>query len=117
MKVSCVQNNKVMRKSVCIPSQSGPHFCRIRTEYGEIGSISPYSVRIRENPDENNSENGHFSRSDYRDIFLSGMVSTPFIHQHRFYASKVYYEDYFLNNRITLYIARSLHLLHLIIPT
>ena len=28
------------------------------TEY-----ISPYSVRIRENADQNNSEHGHFSRS------------------------------------------------------
>ena len=40
-------------------------FSRIRTEYGEIRSISPYSVRIRENKDQNNSEYGHFSRSDW----------------------------------------------------
>ena len=26
--------------------------------------ISPYSVRVRENPDQNNSEYGHFLRSD-----------------------------------------------------
>ena len=38
-------------------------FPRIWTEYGEIWSISPYSVRIRENTDQNNSEHGHFSRS------------------------------------------------------
>ena len=38
-------------------------FSRIRTEYGEIRSMSPYSVRIRENTDQNNSEYGHFSRS------------------------------------------------------
>ena len=38
-------------------------FSRIRTEYGEIRSISPYSVRMRENTDQNNSEYGHFSRS------------------------------------------------------
>ena len=36
---------------------------RIRTEYGEIPSISPYSVQMRENADQNNSEYGHFSRS------------------------------------------------------
>ena len=36
---------------------------RIRTEYGEIQSISPYSVRIRENTDQNNSEYEHFLRS------------------------------------------------------
>ena len=37
---------------------------RIRTECGEMRSISPYSVRMRENTDQNNSEYGHFSRSD-----------------------------------------------------
>ena len=31
-------------------------FSRIRTEYGEIRSISLYTVRIRENKDQNNSE-------------------------------------------------------------
>ena len=35
-------------------------FFRIRNEYGEIQSISPYSVRMRENADQNNSECGHF---------------------------------------------------------
>ena len=30
-------------------------FSRIRTEYGEIRSISPYSVQMRENADQNNS--------------------------------------------------------------
>ena len=34
-------------------------FIIIRTEYGEIRSISPYSVRIRENTDEENSQYGH----------------------------------------------------------
>ena len=37
-------------------------FFPIRTEYGEIQSISPCSVRTRENMDQNNSEYGHFSR-------------------------------------------------------
>ena len=36
---------------------------RIWTEYAEIQNISPYSVRMRENTDQNNSEYGHFSRS------------------------------------------------------
>ena len=31
-------------------------FSHIRTEYGEIRRISPYSVRIRENTDQDNSE-------------------------------------------------------------
>ena len=40
-------------------------FSRICTEYGEILCISPYSVRIRENADQNNSEYGHFSHSNH----------------------------------------------------
>ena len=40
-------------------------FYHIWTEYGEIRSIFPYSVRIWENTDQNNSEYGHFSRSVY----------------------------------------------------
>ena len=32
---------------------------RIRTEYGEIRRISPYSVLMRENEEQNNSECGH----------------------------------------------------------
>ena len=38
-------------------------FSRIRTAYGEIFCISPYSVRMRENKDQNNSEYGPFLRS------------------------------------------------------
>ena len=38
-------------------------FAGIRIEYGEILPISPYSVQMRENADQNNSEYGHFSRS------------------------------------------------------
>ena len=41
-------------------------FFRIRTEYWEILPISPYSVRIQENTDQNNSEYGHFLRSAIR---------------------------------------------------
>ena len=40
-------------------------FPGIRTEYGEILHISPYSVRIRENMDKKNSEYGNFSRILY----------------------------------------------------
>ena len=35
-------------------------FSRIRTEYGEIRSISPYSVQMGENADQNNPKYGHF---------------------------------------------------------
>ena len=38
-------------------------FSRIRTEYWAILHISPYSVRMRENVDQNNSEYGHFLHS------------------------------------------------------
>ena len=38
-------------------------FSHIRTEYGEIRSISPFSVRMRENTDQKNSKYGYFSRS------------------------------------------------------
>ena len=38
-------------------------FFRIRTEYGEIRSISPHSVRMRENTNQKNSEYEHFLRS------------------------------------------------------
>ena len=44
-------------KSVCIRSYSGPREIRRDTEY------LSYSVRMRENADENNSEYGHFLRS------------------------------------------------------
>ena len=40
-------------------------FSRIRTEYGEMQSISPCSVRMRENVDQNNSDYGHFPHNVY----------------------------------------------------
>ena len=48
-------------------------FSRIRTEYGKIRSISPYSVQIRENMNQNNSKYGHFSPS---------VMDTKIISQH-----------------------------------
>ena len=38
-------------------------FSRIRTEYGELLCISPYSAQMPGNTDQQNSEYGHFSRS------------------------------------------------------
>ena len=35
-------------------------FSLIRTEYGEILLVSPYSIQMRENTDQNNFEYGHF---------------------------------------------------------
>ena len=37
-------------------------FSLIRTEYSEMLRIFPYSVWMRENTDQKNSEYGHFSR-------------------------------------------------------
>ena len=39
-------------------------FSRIWTDYGEIRSISLYSVQMRDIADQNNSEHGHFLRSE-----------------------------------------------------
>ena len=50
-------------KSAQIRSYFWSVFSRIWTEYGEIQSISPCSVQMRENEDQNNSDYGHFSRN------------------------------------------------------
>ena len=41
-------------------------FSRMRTEYGEIRSIFPHSVRMRENVNQSNYEHGHFHAVFYR---------------------------------------------------
>ena len=51
-------------KCVLIRSYPGPHF----PAFGL--NISPYLVRMRENADQNNSEYGHFLRSDYNQLIL-----------------------------------------------
>ena len=51
-------------------------FSRIRTEYVEIRSMSPYSVRMRENSNQKSSVSGHFSRSgEPLEYFASQKVS------------------------------------------
>ena len=45
-------------------------FSCIRAEYGEIRSISPYSVRMHENADQKNSEYGYFSPQHIISSFL-----------------------------------------------
>ena len=45
-------------------------FSRIRTEYEKIRSIFPYSVRMRENTDQENFEYGLFSRSDDENVII-----------------------------------------------
>ena len=53
-------------------------FSCIRTEYGEILSISPYSGQLRENADQNNSVYGHFSGSDELSVFAFGNLKGRF---------------------------------------
>ena len=56
-------NSGSLRKKYLYSELFWSVFSHIRTEYGEIWSISQYSVQIRENVDQNNSEYIHFSRS------------------------------------------------------
>ena len=66
-----METNVLQDFRICItPHKKCPYleffwsvFSQIRTEYGEIRSISPFSVRMRENTDQKNSEYGHFLRS------------------------------------------------------
>ena len=54
-------------------------FSRIRTEYEEILRISPYSVRVRENADQNNFGYGPFLRSTSRltgKLFSTDTITT-----------------------------------------
>ena len=51
-------------KSVGIRSFFWSVFSCILTEYGEMGTISKYSVEMQENVDKTNSEYWHFSRGD-----------------------------------------------------
>ena len=44
-------------------------FSLIWTEYGQTLRFSPYSFQMWENTDKNNSEYGHFSRSDSEHVF------------------------------------------------
>ena len=60
-----LSQNFTLRKKCPYSELFWSAFSRIRTEYGEILRISPYSVQMRENPDQNNSEYGHFSCSVY----------------------------------------------------
>ena len=60
----CLTIKQILRKKGPYSDFFWSVFFRIQTEYGELQSISPYSVRMRENTDQKNSEYGHFSRSE-----------------------------------------------------
>ena len=61
----CIKSYNQCVKIVQIRSFLWSVFFLIRTEYGEILSIPPYSVQMRENTDQKNSVFGHFPRSEY----------------------------------------------------
>ena len=60
-------------KSVLIWSFSGPYFTAFRLNM-ESCSVSPYSVRMRENTDQKNSEYGHYARS------VNHVLNNPIFH-------------------------------------
>ena len=55
-------------KSIHIRSYPGPHFPAfgLNTKRHGVRSISPYSVRMWKNVDQNNSDYGHISRREYQ---------------------------------------------------
>ena len=56
-------------------------FSHIRTEYEEMLRISPYSVRMQEYTDQNNSEYGHFLRSVCLFIILKSHMIHMYIYK------------------------------------
>ena len=60
-------------------------FSRIRTEYGEILRISQFSVRMRENNDQMNSEYGLFSRSVISGIPKNSDLKISYLKSPRFW--------------------------------
>ena len=54
-------------------------FSNIRTEYGEIRSIFLYSVQMRKNTNQNNSEYGHFSCSEGYDLLRNNTGNFPLL--------------------------------------
>ena len=59
---TCVKKKK---NFIHLSLQAWVSHCVKRGDTGEILCISPYSVQMWEYTDQNNSENGHFSRSKY----------------------------------------------------
>ena len=75
----------------------------IWSEYGEIRGISPYSVQIRENTDQNNSEYEHFSRSEVVCIsFFFFFYSLFYVDSHSL--QQLYCITQYTNNNILLFL-------------
>ena len=62
-------------ESVRIPSYFSPHFPTFGLNMERSLRISPYSVRMRENTDQNNSEYGHFLQRYLRDLKTFEIIS------------------------------------------
>ena len=63
IKISWVMKYSTLRKKCPYWELFWSAFSRIRTKYGEIQSISTYSLRMWENADQNNSKYEHFLHS------------------------------------------------------
>ena len=67
-KIDLPKNNRVLQQTPPLREKfqysefSWSLFSRIQTDYAETRSIFPYSVGMRENADQENSEYGHFLR-------------------------------------------------------
>ena len=68
--ISCYHVPKLSLREKCPYSELfWSVFSRIRTEYGEIRSFFPYSVRMRANADPNNSKYGHLENRVHHNLF------------------------------------------------
>ena len=69
-------------KNVHIRSFSGPYFPAfgLNKERYRVLRIFPYSVQIRENKGQKNSEYGHFSRSMFHYFFIVSLYSAKTVH-------------------------------------
>ena len=54
-------------------------FFRILTDYGEIRSISSYSVQMQGNTYQKDFQYGHFSRTDRKTFICLGILLNPFL--------------------------------------
>ena len=72
-RTSKLQVLNIVKKWLCAFQGILRRFSKVFSEYllRDVSSISPYSVQMRENADQNNSEYGHFLRN----VFLQ---NTPY---------------------------------------
>ena len=80
-------------------------FSRIRTEYGKILCISPYSIRIGGNTQQSNSEYRHFSRRArlYKNLNFHSWIPAHQDKYHRNYFQIHYYWKWKKSNWVTFF--------------